>query len=115
MTDNSGTPGTLWVLLTFAVALVLRIVPLKPTWALLNPDWVALTLIFWTLANPQRVGVLRAWLIGLIADEIIVGDAPVMTAQLIERTQQGSLVRTNLFETCVAPLINAPQAKKFIF
>lgn len=70
MTDHSETPGSLRVFLSFAIALILRIVPLKPAWALLNPDWVALILIFWTLAMPQRVGVLRAWLLGLIADAL---------------------------------------------
>ena len=92
MTDNSETPGTLWVLLTFAVALVLRIVPLKPTWALLNPDWVALTLIFWTLANPQRVGVLRAWLFGLIADALtgrLLGQHALAYALMVYLSTQG--------------------------
>lgn len=92
MTDNSETPGTLWVLMTFAVALVLRIVPLKPTWALLNPDWVALTLIFWTVANPQRVGVLRAWLIGLIADALtgrLLGQHALAYALMVYLSTQG--------------------------
>ena len=70
MTDNSEAPGTLAVFLSFAVAMILRIVPLKPSWSIFNPDWVALMLLFWTLSLPPRVGVLRAWMIGLIADAL---------------------------------------------
>lgn len=70
MTDRSEALGSFWVILSFAVAMILRIVPLKPGWAIFNPDWVALMLLFWTLSLPPRVGVLRSWLIGLIADAL---------------------------------------------
>lgn len=33
-----------------------------------NPDWVLLTLIYWVLAVPEKVGVFNAWTIGLIVD-----------------------------------------------
>ena len=70
MTDNSEAPGSLVVFLSFALAMILRIVPLKASWSLFNPDWVALMLLFWALSLPPRVGVLRAWMIGLIADAL---------------------------------------------
>lgn len=58
-----------WViLLTFVAALVLTMIPL-PFWLeVLQPQWVALALIYWCLALPERVGVGAAWLTGLFLD-----------------------------------------------
>jgi len=58
-----------WVIiLTFLVALMLSMMPL-PDWAMaLRPEWVALVLIYWCLAVPQRVGVGIGWLTGLMMD-----------------------------------------------
>ena len=45
----------------------------------------------------------------------IVGEAPVMQAQLITCTAPGVTRSATLFETCVAPLVNAPQPAAFVF
>ncbi len=45
----------------------------------------------------------------------IVGDAPVMEAKLIKRVAQDVYETVNIMETCVAPLQNAQQPKRFIF
>ena len=45
----------------------------------------------------------------------IVGDAPAMTARLVDWTAPGSRVTTDLFETVVAPLINAAAPARFRF
>lgn len=45
----------------------------------------------------------------------IVGELPVMRAQLITCTGPGATRSVTLFETCVAPLINAPQPAAFVF
>ena len=45
----------------------------------------------------------------------IVGDAPVMTAQLITRTGADSWDKVNLFETMAKPLRNAPHPPRFRF
>jgi protein-L-isoaspartate(D-aspartate) O-methyltransferase len=45
----------------------------------------------------------------------IVGEAPVMTAQLTTCEAQGAFRSVGLFETCVASLQNAPQPKRFVF
>lgn len=45
----------------------------------------------------------------------IVGEAPVMEAKLITCTAPGAFRSTTLFETCVAPLANAPQPAAFVF
>jgi rod shape-determining protein MreD len=56
------------IVLSLAVALVLTILPV-PDWAQeARPQWVALTLIYWCLALPDRVGVFWAWSTGLVLD-----------------------------------------------
>ncbi len=45
----------------------------------------------------------------------IVGDPPVMTARLVAWTVPGSRVTTDLFETVVAPLVNAAAPARFRF
>jgi len=45
----------------------------------------------------------------------IVGDLPVMTAQLITRIDATTWEKVNLFETVVKPLRNAPHAPRFRF
>ena len=45
----------------------------------------------------------------------IVGEAPVMKARLVRWTAPGTPVSTDLFETVIPPLINAPQPARFTF
>ena len=45
----------------------------------------------------------------------IVGEAPVMQAQLITCTAPGATRNVVLFETSVAPLLNAPHPAAFVF
>lgn len=45
----------------------------------------------------------------------IVGEAPVMEAQLITRTSDSGFTATNLFETLTRPLVNFPTRDRFRF
>jgi protein-L-isoaspartate(D-aspartate) O-methyltransferase len=45
----------------------------------------------------------------------IVGEPPVMQAKLVTCTAPGAFRSVTLFETCVAPLVNAPQPAAFVF
>ncbi len=45
----------------------------------------------------------------------IVGDPPAMTARLVAWTAPGSRVTTDLFETVIAPLVNAAAPERFRF
>jgi protein-L-isoaspartate(D-aspartate) O-methyltransferase len=45
----------------------------------------------------------------------IVGDAPAMHALQVSCVAPGVFETTTLFETCVDPLINAPQPERFVF
>ncbi|MEQ8663089.1 MAG: rod shape-determining protein MreD [Gammaproteobacteria bacterium] len=62
-------PNRVWVIaLSFVVAFTLTAVPL-PAWALAwRPAWIAMVLVYWCLALPERVGVLAGWVIGLVLD-----------------------------------------------
>jgi rod shape-determining protein MreD len=56
------------IVVSMLVAFVLTSIPL-PDW--INdwrPAWVAMTLFYWCLAIPERLGVLAAWSIGLLMD-----------------------------------------------
>ena len=45
----------------------------------------------------------------------VVGDEPVMYVQLVTRTDENDFNTINVFETVVAPLINATQRDPFVF
>lgn len=58
-----------WViLLSFFMALVLAVVPLTGIAAWLRPEWLAVVLIYWSIALPHRVGLTTALLAGLLMD-----------------------------------------------
>jgi protein-L-isoaspartate(D-aspartate) O-methyltransferase len=46
---------------------------------------------------------------------VVVGEPPVMEAQLITCAAPGAYSTTVLFETCIAPLRNAVQPERFVF
>ncbi|MCR9105823.1 MAG: rod shape-determining protein MreD [Gammaproteobacteria bacterium] len=67
MNDSQGS-GYGFILLTFFIACVLAVVPL-PGWLMWGrPEWVALALIYWTIALPHRVGILTALVMGVALD-----------------------------------------------
>ena len=45
----------------------------------------------------------------------VVGEPPVMAAELITRVGDDAYNSITLFETCIAPLRNAPQPERFVF
>ena len=62
--------GTRVILISLVVALFLTILP-WPTWAEeFRPQWLAMTLIYWSLALPNRVGVFWGWVVGLVLDVV---------------------------------------------
>ena len=46
---------------------------------------------------------------------IVLGNAPVMQATLIQRVSETGFKQDVLFETCISELMNAPQAQQFEF
>lgn len=54
--------------LSLLLGLTLQILPL-PDWSqIYRPDWVALVLIYWSMALPKRIGVGFAFVSGLLVD-----------------------------------------------
>lgn len=45
----------------------------------------------------------------------VVGEAPAMQVQLVTRSDEDAFTSVSVFETVVAPLVNATQRKKFVF
>ena len=60
--------GFFRIILTLVLSMCLRILPWPGEIAALNPDWVLLVLIYWSLAIPDRVGIFHAWTFGLLTD-----------------------------------------------
>lgn len=65
----SHGPNASWVIAgSFFIALVLAILPL-PEWLQWGrPEWVGLALVYWVIALPHRVGLLTAFLLGVMVD-----------------------------------------------
>lgn len=62
------THGDGIILISLLLAMVLRILPLPQALVIYNPDWVALVVIYWCLAVPEKFGVGWAWVTGLCCD-----------------------------------------------
>lgn len=73
---SAHRPRGSWViLLTVVAALCLSVVPL-PLWAQWGrPEWMAMVLVYWLIALPDRFGLGSAWFCGLLLD--IVEGAPL--------------------------------------
>lgn len=68
--------GGLWVIVvSFLVAMILSIIPLwdaiPAELGYLRPEWVVLVLFYWVIALPHRVGIVTAWIVGLIVDVLL--------------------------------------------
>ena len=60
------------------LAMILMLIPLSESWRFLRPEWVLLTLMYWAMALPRRVGVGYAWLVGLFMDVLLGGTLGVL-------------------------------------
>lgn len=56
------------VVVSLLVGIWLSVVPLPEWMRWARPEWVALILIYWVIALPQRVGIGVAWLTGVLLD-----------------------------------------------
>lgn len=64
------TLGFLVIYLSLLVGLMLLILPLPGWLQLYRPDWIALILIYWSMALPERVGLWSAFVVGLLVDSL---------------------------------------------
>ena len=59
------------IFLSFIVGLILLILPL-PDWVqIYRPNWMALIIIYWSMALPKRVGIWTALIVGLFMDSLL--------------------------------------------
>ncbi len=65
---QQASQGTWVIVLSFAVAFLLAVFPLPVDLRWARPEWVTLVLIYWAIALPQRVGILVAFIVGLLLD-----------------------------------------------
>ncbi|MBI2381588.1 MAG: rod shape-determining protein MreD [Gammaproteobacteria bacterium] len=65
-----GKQGGLVVFLSVVLAMMLDILPLPMALEDLRPEWLSLTLIYWVMVMPHRIGVGKAWLAGLFMDAL---------------------------------------------
>jgi rod shape-determining protein MreD len=69
MSPNERSPGGLrWIVGSVAFAVVLEQLPWSGWGLALRPDFVLVTLLFWTLYQPLRIGFGTAFVLGLVAD-----------------------------------------------
>lgn len=65
----NSRPQQGWVIYaTLFIAILLMILPLPDLLRLARPEFVVMTLIYWTMALPQRVNIGVAWFTGLVMD-----------------------------------------------
>ncbi|MCF6249722.1 MAG: rod shape-determining protein MreD [Methylococcaceae bacterium] len=88
--QHNNQHNTQRYLVTLLLAMCLKILPLPVVLNYLNPDWVLLVLIYWTLATPERVGVFNALVIGILVD--------VLTGRLLG---QHALIYALISYTCL--------------
>lgn len=60
--------NALVISLSFVFAFILEVVPMSWLINWMRPEWVLLTLIYWVLVLPDRVGISIAFILGLLMD-----------------------------------------------
>ena len=66
--SNDRVNKHLPVVLSLVVALMLAIAPMPEWLETFRPDWIALTLIYWSISFPHNYSVGAAWAAGLVID-----------------------------------------------
>ena len=72
---ESRSNGLFVIAVTILLGMILAVMPVPqfvpPELGYLRPDWVAMVLIYWVIALPHRVGIITAWVVGLIMDVLL--------------------------------------------
>ena len=63
------------VLLSVLFAMLLAVAHLPESWpdwlGWLRPNWILLVLFFWVMELPERIGLVAAWVVGLLTDALV--------------------------------------------
>ena len=58
-----------WIIIgTFVLAALFTVLPLPDWLEAYRPEWVALVVIYWVMALPDRIGLFTAWIAGFFMD-----------------------------------------------
>ena len=68
MRDAANT--LVWPVSTFVLALILSVIPMPDLAVAIRPPWPALVMIYWTLAAPERFGLMTVMVLGLAVDTL---------------------------------------------
>ncbi|MDO7597283.1 MAG: rod shape-determining protein MreD [Pseudomonadota bacterium] len=77
MATTRAPQGGSFIVITIMIAMLLMLVPLPDNLRFARPEWVLMTLIYWAMALPQRIGVGYAWCVGLLMDVLMGGSLGV--------------------------------------
>ncbi len=78
MATSKQSQGGGMIVLTIIVSLVLMMIPMPAAMLYFRPEFVLLTLIYWAMATPQRLGIGMAWFTGLLMDVLMGGGLGIM-------------------------------------
>ncbi|MBI1196091.1 MAG: rod shape-determining protein MreD [Gammaproteobacteria bacterium] len=70
---HPGHRGGIVVFATIVCALALSIMPMPDALVAWRPEWATMTVIYWCMATPLRVGVAISWITGLMLDALRSG------------------------------------------
>lgn len=80
-------PKNAWLIwLSFVVAILLGIMPLPEAVQVVRPLWLSMLLCYWALQLPHRVGMVTAWILGLVVDVLhgnLLGQSALVLTLLV--------------------------------
>lgn len=66
------------ILITVILAIIFMLLPMPDSLRMFRPEWLLLTLMYWAMALPHRMGVGYAWFVGLLMDVLTGGALGVL-------------------------------------
>lgn len=66
------------IVITLILTIVMMMVPLPEVIRYFRPEFVVMTLMYWAMALPQRIGIGAGWAVGLLMDVLMGGALAIM-------------------------------------
>lgn len=68
MMDEVRPNGGPVIFVSYILAFILTVLPLPEIFQVYRPEWAVMVTIYWVIALPHRIGVIWAWVVGLMLD-----------------------------------------------